>query len=30
MENLIEMDTTEVPGVDNLHSPEEALRKLKN
>ncbi|SHI49960.1 aminotransferase class I/II-fold pyridoxal phosphate-dependent enzyme [Lutispora thermophila] len=25
LENLIEMDTTEVPGVDNLHSPEGAV-----
>ena len=30
MENLIEMDTTEVPGVDNLHSPEEAIKEAKN
>src|SRR5690606_23562370 len=29
MENLIEMDTTEVPGVDNLHSPEEAIKEAQ-
>lgn len=29
-DNLIEMDTTEVPGVDNLHSPQGAVLRAQN
>lgn len=29
MKDLIEMDTTEVPGVDNLHSPEGAIKEAQ-
>lgn len=30
MDNIIEMDTTEVPGVDNLHSPQGAIAEAQN
>jgi len=30
LEDIIEMDTTEVPGVDNLHSPEGAIMEAQN
>lgn len=30
MDNIIEMDTTEVPGIDNLHSPQGAVLEAQN
>ncbi|MDD4834718.1 MAG: aminotransferase class V-fold PLP-dependent enzyme [Lutispora sp.] len=30
LDNLIEMDTTEVPGIDNLHSPQGAIMEAQN
>jgi arginine/lysine/ornithine decarboxylase len=30
LDDIIEMDTTEVPGVDNLHSPEGAIMEAQN
>lgn len=30
LDNILEMDTTEVPGVDNLHCPEGAVLKAQN